>query len=490
MTPDFDVAVVGGGAAGLTAAGMAAGLGARTLMVERDRLGGDCTWDGCVPSKTLLHAARLAQDARTAGRFGLRLPEPTVDFGAAIGAVHRIRQEIYEDADAPEIFEAMGVEVARGAARFVNAGTLEIVAEGGARRRVTARRFILCTGGRAAVPPVDGLGDVPYLTSATLFEQTERPDRLVVLGGGPIGCEMAQAFRRLGSAVTVLDQAERLLGRDDAESARILQDVLAAEGVRFVLGARVTRAEQTAGGGVRLRLERGASVEGDALLVATGRRPNIEDLGLEAARVAYTRDGIVVDEHCRTNRPHIFAAGDCTGEYQLTHMSEHMAKTAVTNAVLRVPATLDRAHVSWCTFTSPEVAQLGKTEAQLREAGAAFEVYRFPYRRVDRALTEGVPTGQIKVLATRVRGRILGASVIGERAGELIGVYAVAMKNGVSLRQIADTIFPYPAYSLGARRAADQWYIRWQYPGLVRVLQRAFGYRGTLPPPPSEDRIV
>lgn len=490
MTSDFDVAVVGGGAAGLTASGMAAGLGARTLMVERARLGGDCTWDGCVPSKALLHAARLAQDARTAGRFGIRLPKPEVDFGAAIGAVHRIREEIYEDADAPEIFEAMGVEVAHGAARFVNANTLEIAAEDGTRRRVTARRFILCTGGRAAVPPIDGLSDVPYLTNATLFEQTERPRRLVVLGGGPVGCEMAQAFRRLGSDVALVDQAERLLPRDDAESARILQDVLETEGVRFHLGAEVVRAEQTEGGGVRLRLARGAPVEGDALLVATGRRPNVEDLGLEAARVAYTRDGIVVDERCRTNRAHIYAAGDCTGEYQLTHMSEHMAKTAVTNAVLRVPASLDREHVSWCTFTSPEVAQLGRTEAQLREAGVAFEVYRFPYRRVDRALTEGAPVGQIKVLATRFLGHILGASVVGERAGEQIAVYAVAMRNGVSLRQLSDTIFPYPVYTLGARRAADQWYIRRQYPRLVRTLQRVFGYRGTLPPPPSEDRIV
>lgn len=491
---DVDLLVLGGGAAGLTAAGTAANLGAKTMMVERDRLGGDCTWTGCIPSKTLLHAADLrARTQAFLDRFAAKAPGlPTTDFAAVIGDVHRTRQEVYEDADAPEIFEGYGVEVVQGTGRFTGPHTLRIAENDGAERDVSFRMAVVCTGGRAAPPPIDGLAETPHLTNESLFEIDGLPDHLVVIGAGNIGCEMGQAFRRLGSEVTVVDRSERLLSKDDADHAAILQDVLEREGVRFVLGADVDRVEAT-DAGVRVHLTAGGerqSVEGDRLLVATGRAPNVEGLGLEAAGVAVTDRGITVDKRCRTSARHIWAAGDCTGEYQLTHMSEHMAKQAVTNAVLKVPATIDRDGITWTTFTSPEVAQVGKTEAELREDGARFVTYRFPYTKVDRAQTEHATEGHIKVHATRWRGKILGASVIGERAGETISVYGVAMKGGVSVREVSDTIFPYPTYGLGARRAADQYYIQKQFPAAIAAVKRVLGYRGQTPPPPDPDRVV
>lgn len=497
---DLDLFVLGAGAAGLTAAGTAATLGAKTMMVDAHRAGGDCTWTGCIPSKVLLHAAdqraRAAAFARDFGADGAVAPE--ADTGRVLRHLRDVREAVYEHADAPPVFEAMGVEVVRARARL--AGPHEAVLAGDdGERRVTFRMAVLCTGGRAAVPPVPGLDGVPFLTNETLFELDAAPAHLVVLGGGPIGCEMAQAFRRLGADVTLVDRADRLLPRDDADHAAILQAVLAREGVRLVLDASVDRAEATADG-VRLHVTKPApahagggeaqTVDGSHLLVATGRRPNVDGLGLDVAGVAFTDKGIRVDERCRTSQRHIWAAGDCTGEYALTHMSEHMAKTAVTNAIVKVPARLDRKGVTWTTFTSPEMAQVGPTEAELTADGERFETYSFPYHKVDRAITDGATDGHIKVMARRWTGRILGASVVGERAGEVAAVFAVARKGGVSMATLSSTILAYPTYGLAARRAADQWLVRKAFPGAVGVLRRVMGYRGTLPPPPSPDRIV
>ncbi len=487
----YDVLVVGGGAAGLTAAGLAASFGAKTMMVERDRLGGDCTWTGCVPSKTLLKAAKIAHHARAAHRFGLADLEPEIPFARVMEHVRATRDAVYREADRPEIYEDIGVAVRFGAARLTDPHRVVIEGEGGTER-VSSRMIVLATGGRAAVPPIPSLDSVPYLTNESLFEIDDQPASLVVVGGGPIGIEMAQAFQRLGTAVTVVDQADRILGRDDAEHAGMLQRVLEGEGVRFVLGASVERvAEENGEIAVHLSTDgKKQTLRADRILVATGRKPNIEDLGLAEAGVVFKKGGIQVNDRCRTSHDHIYAAGDCTGEYQLTHMSEHMAKVAVSNAVLKVPAKIDRRHVPWCTFADPEVGQLGATEHELRERGAKYEVYRFPYSKLDRALTENETTGQIKVFATKWRGTILGASVLGERAGEIVSLYAVAMKSGVSLRQIADTILPYPTYGLGARRAADQWYARLQYPVVINAVQKLFGYRGPEPKPVDPTRIV
>lgn len=491
---DLDLFVLGAGAAGLTAAGTAATLGARTMLVDAHRAGGDCTWTGCIPSKVLLHAAsqraHAAAFARDFGAAGAVAPE--ADTRRVMRHLRAVREAVYAHADAPPVFEAMGVEGVQARARLAGPHEAVLAGDDGAERRVTFRMAVLCTGARAAVPPVPGLDETPFLTNETLFELEAAPERLVVLGGGPIGCEMAQAFRRLGSRVTVVDRGERLLPRDDADHAAILQSVLEREGVEVILGASVDRAEAT-DGGVRLHVTAGGkstAVDGSHLLVATGRRPNVDGVGLDAAGVAFTDKGIRVDERCRTSQRHIWAAGDCTGEYALTHMSEHMAKTAVTNAITKVPARLDRRGVTWTTFTSPEVAQVGKTEAELRADGERFETYTFPFSKLDRAITDGATDGHVKVMARRWTGRILGASVVGERAGEIAAVFAVARCGGVSMATLSSTIVAYPTYGLAARRAADQWLVRKAFPGAVGVLRRVMGYRGTLPPPRSPDRIV
>ena len=481
MKTTHDLVVIGGGAAGLTAAGLAASLGASVAMLERERLGGDCTWTGCIPSKTLLHAAQVVHRSATASRVGLADTPVRVDFAALMRHVRGVRERVYTDADAPPVFEAMGVDVRAGRARFVDAHTVEITAGRGAATRVSGRRIVVATGARPAVPDIPGLAATPFLTSETLFEITEQPRHLAVLGGGPIGVEMAQAFRRLGSEVTLVDHGDRILQRDDAEPAGLLQAALASEGVRFRLGATVARAERD-GAGVALVLRedgREARLVADALLVAVGRQPTVAGLGLEAAGVAFTETGIAVDARGRTSVRHIYAAGDVTGQFALTHMSEHTAKVAVTNALLRVPARIDAAHVPWAVYTDPELSHVGATAAELDAAGVRYRTVRFPYSRLDRAITDGETTGQVAVHTTR-GGRILGASVLGARAGELIGELAVAMRAGVSLRALSETVHPYPTYGLGVRRAADQWVVGLRSERLVRTVKALFRLRGTV----------
>jgi pyruvate/2-oxoglutarate dehydrogenase complex dihydrolipoamide dehydrogenase (E3) component len=478
MVHDYDVVVIGGGAAGLTSSGLAATLGAKVVMIEAERLGGDCTWYGCVPSKTLLKAARVAHEIRHADKYGLYGSEPEFSFSRMMEHVRRVREEVYEDADRPEIYENLGVEVRTGSASFVDDHTIHVDGPDGGT--ITGRYIVVATGAKAFVPPIPGLADVPHLTNETLFELKEQPRRLAIVGGGPIGSEMAQAFARLGSEVTVIDMLDRILSRDDPEASDLLRSRLERDGVSFRLGAEVG-AVSSGPGGIIVRLTGGEhqmEVSADALLVATGRGANIAGLNLEAAGVETGKTGILVDDHCRTSRRHIYAVGDVTGRYQFTHMSEHMAKVAMTNALLKVPMKIDTRHVPWVTFTDPEVAHTGATAELLQTEGRRFRTYRFPYTKVDRAVTDGDAEGFIKVHAKPSTGRILGVDIVGASAGELISEYAVAMKNRIPMRKISDTIHPYPTYGLGARRAADQWYVQKQSPFLVRLLRIVFRYRG------------
>ncbi len=489
---DYDAVVLGGGAAGLTAAGLAANFGAKTMMVEANRLGGDCTWTGCVPSKVLLKAGKAAHHMRTAGRYGLADTPPQLNTARVMQHLHTIRQEIYEEADRPEIYEQMGIEVVQGRAQFRDPHSILISLENGSSRQVTARYFFICTGGKPVLPPVEGLGDVPYVTSETFFETERLPEELVIIGGGNIGTEMAQALNRLGVAVTVLETSGRILSHDDPELADILFGVLKAEGVGYMLNAGVKRVSYQ-NNRFEIKVEADGeekTITSEALLAAAGRRPNLEGLGLDAAGVAYTQHGVETDNRCRTNKKHIYACGDVTGEYQFTHMSDHMARVAVTNALLKFPMKVDRNHVPWCTFTDPELAHVGATEKDLKERNIRYEVYRFPYSKLDRAITDSERDGLVKVFAKKWNGKILGAGVAGARAGEIISEYAVAMKHGITLRNIADTIHPYPAYGLAARRAADQWYIRNQSEWSVKMIKKIFGYRGEIPDFSDPDRIV
>ena len=479
MAYDFDVIVIGAGAAGLTASGIAANFGAKTLMVERHRMGGDCTWTGCVPSKAILKGAKIAHHMREAAAYGITEQPVEVNFKRVMERVRHIRDEVYEDADKPEIYEKMGIDVRSGDARFEDPHTV-ILEKEGRKEKVSGRYIVIAAGASAFVPPVSGLKQVPHFTNDSLFETDVLPERLAIVGGGPIGTEMSQAFARFGSEVTVIDKGPTIMSKDDPELSTLLMEHLKKEGVHYEMNAQVQQVSKSQEG-VRIHIERGGTthiVEADALLMATGRRPNLDGLNLEAAGVAYTQRGITVNEKCRTNVRHIYALGDITGRYQFTHMSEHMAKVGMSNMLLKIPMKIDTKHVPWVTYTDPELGHVGATRTELEQRGVSFEEYRFPYTKVDRAVTESETTGLIKVYAKSLNGKIYGADVLGTNAGELISEFALAMRNGVSLRNIADTIHPYPTYGLGARRAADQWYVRKQSAGFVKLLQFLFRYRG------------
>lgn len=492
MTTTYDSVVIGGGAAGLTTAGISANFGAKTLMIEQDKLGGDCTWTGCVPSKTLLQASKVLHNARNASKYGLSLTLEEEDLTNVLAHVDRVRREIYEDADSPEIFEEMGIKVMEGSARFKDDHTIEIESKDGTINEVTAKYIFICSGAKPTVPPIPGIDEIDYLTNESLFEIDSLPEKMVIVGGGPIGTEMAQAFNRLGTHVHVIDIADRILGNDDPELSEMLLKILKSEGVQYSLGANIKQVQKS-GSLLQLEMEIGAKtfdLEGDQILFATGRKANISSLNLDLAGVEYSERGIKIDEKCRTNINHIYAVGDVTGEYHFTHMSEHMAKVAATNALIKIPMKMDRKHVPWVTYTDPELGHIGATEKELVENGSSYEIYRFPFSKIDRAVTDGNSAGLIKVYAKKWSGKILGASVLGVHAGEMISQYALAMKNGVSLRDFADTIHPYPSYGLGARRAADQWYIKNQSETMVKWIKRIFGYRGPIPDYSDPDRIV
>ncbi|WP_340103679.1 dihydrolipoyl dehydrogenase family protein [Rhodohalobacter sp. 8-1] len=489
---EYDALVIGGGAAGLTTAGIAANFGAKTMIIEKDKLGGDCTWTGCVPSKTLLKAASVMHNAKQAEKYGLTAETVELDAASVMEHVDRVRLDVYEEADDPKIFQEMGIDVVEGTASFIDDHSVRITDSKGLQREVSSKYIFICTGARAFVPPVDGIDTIDYLTNESLFEIEDLPDKLIIVGGGPIGTEMSQAFVRLGSEVVVIDMMPGILSNDDPELTSILKDRLEEEGVTYHFNSSLKNVSRS-GSGVMVTITRDGEelkLEADKILMATGRKANIDSLQTDAAGIKTERAGITVDDKCRTNIKHIYAVGDVTGRYQFTHMCEHMAKVATSNALIKIPMKIDKKHVPWVTYTEPELGHVGATEKELRKAGETFEVYKFPFSKIDRAITDGNTTGLIKVYAKKWSGKILGASILGAHAGEMISQYALAMRNGVSLRDFADTIHPYPSYGLGARRAADQWYIRNQSETLVKWIKRFFGYRGEIPDYSDPDRIV
>ncbi len=485
---DYDLIVIGGGAAGLTASGFGALMGAKTALIEAQRLGGDCTWTGCIPSKTMLKAARVAHQIRTAERYGLKpciqaRTSEDFDFSALLDHVHKVQQDVYDKADAPPNMERLGVEVISGSARFFDPHCVEIESKIGSSK-LSARFIVIATGSRAAVPTIPGLSPGDYITNETIFSLSRQPRKLAVLGAGPIGIEMAQAFRRLGSEVTVINKDDRILQRDDAEQTALLQTLLEDEGVHFVQKSRLTGVQRS-GETLDLHVSHdGGTVsitEADTLLIAAGREAQTANLDLQAAGIQHDKAGIPVNRRCQTNVKHIYACGDVavppSGKLQFTHMAEHMAKIAINNAILHLPATLDERHVPWCTFTDPELAQVGWGVHDLDERGIRYQTYKLPFAKIDRAVTEGEAQGMIKVFANR-RGKIYGASILGVHAGEMAGEYALAIRNGISMKAISATMHAYPTLALGNRAAADQWIMGKRTPARVRWIKRIFGYRG------------
>ena len=469
MSERKDLVIIGGGAAGLVVASVASQLGLKVALVEKaPKLGGDCLHHGCVPSKTLIHTARVAALMRRGQAFGLPAMSPRADMARVNARVQEVVEHIQRHDD-PERFRSYGCEVLLGeGAAFVSPHEIQVGA-----RRLRGRRFVVATGSAPAVPPIEGLEAAGFLTNVDLFSLKELPPRLLVLGGGPIGLEMAQAFARLGSKVSVVERLPHLLPQEDPEVADALQALLEREGIEVRTGSGVERVSKD-GGVVRARLDDGSELEAERILVAAGRRPNAAGLNLEAAGVRYGPRGIEVDARLRSSQKHIYACGDVCGPYPFTHMAEYQAGIVLSNAVFRFPKKADYRVVPWVTYTDPELARVGLTEQQAREQGLEPLVLRFPFKDVDRALCEG-ETGGFTKLVTH-KGRILGASILGPHAGELIHELVLAMKTGARISDISGTIHAYPTLAQVHRRAVNTWYGKKLFsPGtrrLVRWIQR------------------
>lgn len=469
----YDLVVVGAGTAGLVAAAGAAGLGARVALVERHLLGGDCLNAGCVPSKALLASARAAAAARRAGDFGVRVRDVEVDFPAVMERMRRLRASVAPH-DSAARFHDLGVDVFLGRGCFTSATTLEV--DGTA---LSFARAVIATGARPAVPSIAGLAEAGFLTNETVFSLTALPPRLAVVGGGPIGCELAQAFRRFGSEVTLLNDVARLLPRDDEDAAAIVERALAADGVRILNGARIERAERRGAERV-LHVERGGGREAlvvDAILLGTGRAPNVEDLGLEAAGVAWSAGGITVDDRMRTTNRRVYAAGDVASVWKFTHAADALARLVLRNALFLGRRRASALTIPWCTYTSPEVAHVGLLPREAGERGIDVETFTVPLADVDRAVLDGETDGFLKVHVRPGRDRILGATLVAAHAGDVIGEIAVAMAGGVGLGTIAETVHPYPTQAEIIKKAADAYNRSRLTPRVKRLLERWLAWR-------------
>ncbi len=448
----YHLVVIGGGTAGLVSAAGAAGLGARVALVERELLGGDCLNVGCVPSKGLLSAARAWQESREAeSRFAGPSVAGEGDFADVMERMRRLRADI-SHVDSAQRFRDLGVDVFLGDARFVAADAVEVGQE-----RLIFRRAVIATGGRAAAPPIPGLDKVPYLTNESIFSLTELPRRLGIIGGGPIGCEMAQAFARFGSEVHLFEHSERLLSREDPDASSIVEKSLRDDGVHLHLGVEVKSVESSADG-IQLRVEKdggGPAASCDHLLVAVGRKPNIDGLGLEAAGVESGRHGVEVNDRLQTTNPSIFAAGDVASRYQFTHTADAQARIVLQNALFFGRKKTSDLIIPWTTYTSPEVAHVGLTAEEATAEGAAVETFTIPFDDVDRARLDGQTEGFLRVYVKRGSDRILGGTLVAAHAGDMIGILSYAMRQGLGLSSFAETIFPYPTQGEVFRKIGD-----------------------------------
>ena len=467
-----DICVIGAGSGGLTVAAAAAAFGVPVVLIERGRMGGDCLNYGCVPSKALIAAGKRAEAFRTAGRFGIASREPEIDF-AAVNAHLRGVIETIAPNDSVERFEGLGVRVVQADARFVDARTVEAGEE-----TIRARRFVIAAGSSPLVPPIEGLDRVPFLTNETLFEVTEAPRHLVVVGGGPIGLEMAAAHRRLGSQVTVLAAGEAL-AREDRELSEVVLKRLRAEGVRIETGARVVSVEGEAGA-LRVHAERGAErllVEGSHLLLAVGRKPNVNGLGLDAAGIDHDKTGIKVGRDLRTSNRRAYAIGDIAGGPQFTHVANYHAGLVIRAILFRLPVRTRHETMPRVTYTDPELGQVGRTEAEAREAGLDVSAITWPYAENDRAQAERSSEGLVKLVVGR-RGKLIGAGVVGASAGEITNLLSLAVAKGMSLSDLQGFVSPYPTLSEIGKRAATAYYSPYAKKTLVRraiAFLRRFG---------------
>ncbi len=462
----YNIIAIGGGTAGLVAAAGAAGLGAKAALIEKNMLGGDCLNVGCVPSKALLRVAKAYAEVRDAHTLGIRTGgEPRVDFPAVMERMRRLRAQIAPHDSAPR-FRDLGVDIYLGQAKFVGRNQVEVDGQ-----VLTFSKACIATGGRASAPPIPGLDDIDYLTNETLFELTELPADLIVIGAGPIGCEMAQSFRRFGSNVTILELAPRILIKEDEDAADIVRAALEADGIRLELGVTIAGLERQ-GARVKARIERAdgshAAVEADRVLVAAGRKPNVEGLGLEEAGVVYTKHGVTVDDRLRTSNPNIFAAGDICSKYQFTHTADALARIVIGNALFLGRGKASALTVPWATYTDPEIAHVGLYPADAEEQGIEIDTYTEELSHVDRAILDE-ENGLVKIHVRKGTDKIVGATIVAKHAGDLISEITVAMAAGAGLGTIAKAIHPYPTQAEAIKRLGDA-YNRTRLTPLVKSL--------------------
>ena len=447
----YHLVVVGAGTGGLISASFAAGAGGRVALVEQHLMGGDCLNVGCVPSKAIIRSSRVFAELRDAASLGWRVPEGAeADFPAVMARMRRVRLQISQNDSASRYRDQKGVDVFLGHGRFTASDTLEV--EG---KTLRFKKAVIATGARATYPPIAGLADVGFLTNETVFNLTERPRRLALIGAGPIGAELAQAFCRLGSEVTLLEMADRILVREDPDAAAIVQASMIRDGVNLVVNCGVQRVERTdAGKVIHFTCGGERSVVVDEILVGAGRAPNVEGLNLEAAGVIYDRQGVHVNDNLQTSNPRIYGVGDVCMAWKFTHAAEEAARIAVQNALLPGRRKLSALAMPWCTYTDPEIAHVGMYEHEARQRGIDVDTFTHPWRDVDRAITDGEEDGFVKIHVKKGTDQILGATIVARHAGETIGELTLAMVGKVGLKTLARVIHPYPTQADALRRAA------------------------------------
>lgn len=449
----YNLVVIGAGTAGLVTAAAAASLGAKVALIEKNLMGGDCLNVGCVPSKSIIRSSRVVADVRRAHEFGVRVPRGMeVDFPAVMERMRRIRARISHH-DSAARFRELGVDVFLGEGRFSSPNTIDV-----AGKRLRFKKAVIATGARAVEPQIPGLAEAGYLTNETVFSLTERPRRLAIIGGGPIGCEMAQTFCRLGSEVTLVEMSSQLLTREDPDAAHILTDVFRREGVDVRLRTRLARVALT-NGGKELHLETEGKhnrIVVDEILVGAGRAPNVEGLNLEAVGVTYDpRKGVLVNDRLQTTNPRIYAAGDICLPYKFTHTADATARIVIQNALFLGRKKLSALTIPWCTYTDPEIAHVGLSEKDARQRGIAVDTFVVPMSEVDRAITDGEEEGFVKITVKKGTDKILGAIIVARHAGEMINEITLAMVKNVGLGSLSSVIHPYPTQAEAIRKAAD-----------------------------------
>ncbi len=458
----YQLVVIGAGTAGLVTAAGAAGLGARVALIERELMGGDCLNVGCVPSKGVIRAARVAATVRDSETFGVRISgEVTFDFAKAMERMRRLRAKISPN-DSADRFSKLGIDVFFGQGSFVDDQTITVTRRDGSVSTLKYKKAVIASGARASAPPIPGLDTVSYLTNENLFSLTELPEKFGIIGSGPIGSEMAQTFARFGSKVFLFEQADHILSREDADAAAIVQAQFERDGINMVFNSDNMQIAPAGNGKIRVSVTQyGTPYEQvvDQLLVAVGRAPNTDGLNLEAVDVKYDRSGVEVNDNLQTTNPKIFAAGDICSQFKFTHTADFQARIVIQNALFALgPFGKKKASdliVPWATYTSPEIAHVGLYEHDAQEAGIEIDTYVQRFEHVDRAILEGQDEGFVKVHTKKGTDKILGATIVAENAGDLISEITVAMKNGVGLSGIGSTIHPYPTQAEAIRKLGD-----------------------------------